>query len=180
MKHFYLLFLILTVFLSCSLVNPKVIPDKNLAAAVRKELDLAPNAPISEKDLRTLERLIAMHRGMKDLTGLEKVKSLQILSVGFNGITNITPLTCLTQLKGLGLRSNRIRDIAPLTKLTELNSLLTHLHLRENKIRDISVIENFKNLHLLGIKGNPIQDMTPIDRLRKQVPTFHLGTEIDP
>lgn len=39
MKRVYLLFLILTVLLNCSLVNPKVIPDKNLAAAVREQLD---------------------------------------------------------------------------------------------------------------------------------------------
>lgn len=52
MKRFYLLFLILTVLLNCSLVKPKVIPDKNLAAAVREQLRLAPNEPISEKDLR--------------------------------------------------------------------------------------------------------------------------------
>jgi len=49
MKRFYLLFLILTVLLSCSFVKPKVIPDKNLAAAVRVELGLNPNVPIFEK-----------------------------------------------------------------------------------------------------------------------------------
>ncbi len=32
---------------------------------------------------------------------------------------------------------------------------------------------------LLRIKGNPVQDMTPIDRYRKRVPNFSLGTEID-
>ena len=60
MKRFYLLFLILTVSLSCSLVKPTDIPDKNLAAAVREELGLDPNEPIFEKDLRELKRLIAI------------------------------------------------------------------------------------------------------------------------
>ena len=46
MKRIYLLFLILTIFLNCSLVKPKVIPDQNLAAAVRAELGLDPNEPI--------------------------------------------------------------------------------------------------------------------------------------
>ncbi|MYA69760.1 leucine-rich repeat domain-containing protein, partial [Candidatus Poribacteria bacterium] len=64
----------------------------------------------------------------------------------------------------------------PLQALTKLE----YLHLQENEIQDISVIENFKNLHLLRIKGNPVQDMTPIDRYRKRVPNFRLGTEIDP
>ena len=35
MKHCYLLFLILIIFLNCSLVKAVVIPDQNLAAAVR-------------------------------------------------------------------------------------------------------------------------------------------------
>ena len=72
MKHSYLLFLILTIFLNCSLVKPEVMPDKNLAAAVRAELGLDPNEPILEKDLRALKRLTAMHSGIKNLTGLEK------------------------------------------------------------------------------------------------------------
>ncbi len=76
MKHLYPLFLILTVFLSCSLVKSKIIPDKNLAAAVREQLDLAPNAPILEKDLRALEFLMAVGRGIKKLTGLEKATNL--------------------------------------------------------------------------------------------------------
>ena len=57
MKYFYSFFLILTVSFSCSLVKPRVIPDKNLAAAVRTELGLAPNEPILEKDLRELKIL---------------------------------------------------------------------------------------------------------------------------
>ena len=72
MKRVYLLFLILTVLLNCSLVKSKIIPDKNLAAAVREQLSLDPNEPILEKDLRALKDLFAMHRGIKDLTGLEK------------------------------------------------------------------------------------------------------------
>ncbi len=80
MKRVYLFFLMLTVFLNCSLVKPVVMPDQNLAAAVRAELGLNPNEPIFQKDLRELEFLIARHRGIKNLTGLEKAKNLQLIA----------------------------------------------------------------------------------------------------
>ena len=92
MKRVYLFSLILTVFLNCSLAKPGVIPDPNLAAAVRAELGLDPNEPIFETDLRALERLIAMNSGIKNLTGLEKATNLQMLYLDGNPGVNITPL----------------------------------------------------------------------------------------
>ena len=163
MKRVYLLFLILTVFLSCSLAKPKVIPDKNLAAAVRAELGLNPDEPILEKDLRALKRLFAMHRGIKDLTGLEKATNLQMLYLDGNPRVNITPLARLTQLKNLSLRHNQIRDIAPLTKLTELQALI----LTNNRIDDITPLASLTQLIHLELSRNEISNITPLTKLTK-------------
>ena len=71
------------------------------------------------------------------------------------------------------LADNQISDITPLNKLTKLKMLW----FQHNQISDISIVENFKNLTHLHIKGNPIRDMTPIRRLRKQIPHLELNTE---
>lgn len=123
MKHFYLLFLILTLFLSCSFVKPKVIPDKNLAAAVRAGLGLDPNEPILEEDLRELEYLVAAGREIKNLNGLEKAVNLRSLWLGHSKITNIIPLTALTQLTYLNLSRNEIRDITPIQNMKSIREL---------------------------------------------------------
>ena len=163
MKRFYLLFLILTVFLNCSHVKPELMPDQNLAAAVRAELGLDPNEPIFEKHLRELKRLFAMHSGIKDLTGLEKATNLQMLYLDGNKIANITPLARLTQLKALGLKHNHIRDIAPLTKLTELNSL----DLTNTGIDNIIPLAGLTQLMQLELSRNEISDITPLTKLTK-------------
>ena len=142
MKHFYLLFLMLTVCLNCSLVKPEVIPDKNLANAVRAELGLDPNEPILEKDLRALKQLGAVYKGIKNLTGLEKATNLRMLVLEGNEITNVTPLANLTQLTWLALKRNKISDITPLANLTQL----THLGLSSNESSDITPLTGLKQL----------------------------------
>ena len=39
-------------------------------------------------------------------------------------------------------------------------------------------IEGLKNLRFLHLKENPIQDITPIRRLRKQIPNLELDIEV--
>ncbi|MYB00756.1 hypothetical protein F4X90_13925, partial [Candidatus Poribacteria bacterium] len=101
MKRFYLLFLIFTVFLSCSLVKPKVIPDANLAAAVQEQLDLDPNEPISEEDLRELEYLMVVGRKIKKLNGLEKAVNLRTLWLERIDIRDFSTIADLTELEKL-------------------------------------------------------------------------------
>ena len=76
MKHIYLLFVFLIVFVSCSPPEPVEvqIPDPNLASAVREALGISPDAPIMDNELKKLKDLMASERSIKDLTGLEKAK----------------------------------------------------------------------------------------------------------
>ena len=62
MKYFCLLFILFVVFLSCSPPESVEFPDPNLAAVVRKALDLAPDKPIRLKKLEKLEKLSASKR----------------------------------------------------------------------------------------------------------------------
>jgi len=98
---------------------------------VQEQLDLDPNEPISEEDLRELNFLMAMGRGIKKLDGLEKAANLRILWLEQNEIRDISPLAELTELDRLILPNNKIEDITPLAGLKQL----THLELEQTRSR---------------------------------------------
>ena len=116
-----------------------VIPDTNLAAAVRKALGLGPNAAISKQRLQGLTRLDARGSQIRNLTGLEHA----------------------TGLRGLELRDNQISDIRPLVNLKNLNELI----LDNNRVRDIRLLANMKQITWLLLGKNPISDFTPLANL---------------
>ena len=120
MKSLYMFLAIPIVFFGCSSNQDVVIPDANLAAAVREALNLAPSDPIPQKRLEALEKLFVSRKGIKDLTGLEKAARLSWLRLSGNQIEDITPLQELTQLTRLWLDENRISDITPLANLRQL------------------------------------------------------------
>ena len=72
MKYIYPLFAILIVFFGCTSHQDEIIPDANLAAAIRKTLNLDPNTLIQKEKLKELTGLIAIKKNIKDLSGLEK------------------------------------------------------------------------------------------------------------
>ena len=177
--------------------GPKVdVPDKNLAAAVRKHLGLAASTPITQDALEALVEFGADDDPVKDITGLEHATSLvklwfwnhQIkdlsplanltqlwqLHLGGNQITDITPLAGLTQLTHLSLWGNQVRDIRTLAGLTQLRSLL----LDGNQIRDVSSLVGLSKLEELRLGGNPIQDRAPLRTLLEHNPDLELDISI--
>ena len=161
MKHICLTFIFLIAFISCSSPEPVEIPDANLAAAVREALNLDPNAPITDRNLKKLKSLSAKSRGITNLTGLEKATNLRHLNLSANQIVDITPLARLPRLRTLGLAVNQISDVSPLTGLKQLQSLW----LSKNEISDISPIADLTKLIEMTLSDNQISDITPLIRL---------------
>ena len=149
------------------------VPDENLAAAVREELGLAPQASITQQAIQRLMALIIPNGQITDLTGLEHATGLVRLSLWDNQIEDVSPLAGLIQLQQLHIQANRIVDITPLAGLKELRQL----HLWGNQIRDISVLAGLTKLESLWLKGNPIQDMSPLRTLLELNP--NLDIDID-
>ena len=143
-------FFIILIALSCwtSVADAQSIrmPDANLAALVRDELGLAPNAPITREAMRRLTFLDAQGHKVREVTGQE------------GWIENITGLEHATRLRGLWLNNNRIRDIRLLSRLLQLEEL----HIWNNQIRDISPLAGLKWLTSLHIFDNPINDFSPL------------------
>lgn len=94
-----------------------LIPDANLATAVREALGLEPADPLTTHIIQYLSTL-RFYEGfilltpytrltdITDLTGLEYAHNLRKLDIWANSVSDISPLMGLTQLKELNLRSN--------------------------------------------------------------------------
>ena len=166
-----------------------LIPDPNLAAAVRDALGLGPGASIKKQAMQRLTELTAHSNDIRDLSGLEHATQLEVLRLGWNEIKDISSLTKLTRLKQLELQSNKITDMSPLANLRSLEVLhigwngvtdlsplaglirLVSLNLEANQIREISVIGRLTRLESLNLHQNPISwgrgDLSPLRNLRQ-------------
>ena len=159
-------------------------PDASLAAAVRSELGLAADAPLTVERMLQLTDLPAQNRGIADLTGLEHATGLWGLSLSENPISDVSPLAGLTGLLYLSLRSCQVSDVSPLAGLTKLDILslqsnrevvdisplagltqLTLLKLGGNKIVDISALVGLTQLEILWLDRNQIVDISPLANL---------------
>ncbi len=160
------------------------IPDLNLERAVREELGLQAETPLTQLVMNQLTRLDAPEKQIKDLTGLEHATNLKWIDVHQNNISVLKPLAKLTQLERLGLWVNPISDLSPLANLTQLRGLdlggcdisditplanltqLEWLTLPWNYlIEDITPLGNLTQLTRLNLSGNRIVDITPLANL---------------
>jgi len=152
-----------------------LIPDANLATAIRKNIDLAPGSPITKLDMLGLGRLYDSgphvidsfprdhpEKQIKDLTGLQHATNLEYIELNDNRIVDLTPLAGLTQLKTLLIERNRIGDISPLAGLTQLRSLA----ISGNRISDIGPLTGLTQLSGLILNYNQIEDLTPLKELK--------------
>ena len=159
MKRFFALFSTLLVFsLVISVAHAQdtavSMPDTNLKSAVRKALNLANNAPITETNIIGLTMLHAPKKRIANLTGLEHATELKKLIVWQNRIVDLTPISNLTKLTELRIGANKITDVTPISNLTNL----TRLAMQRNKITDVSALSGLVKLQWLRLVGNNIAD----------------------
>src|SRR5687767_15730969 len=121
-----------------------IFPDKKLEAAVRKFVfeKRDNDKPITESDVANLSTIQGVGLGIKDLTGLEKCRSLASLDLAKNSITNLGPLKELTSIQYLNLANNQISDVSPLAKIVALQ----YIELSNNQVKDISRLSGLTNM----------------------------------
>ncbi len=172
------------------------IPDTNLAAGIRDELDLASDSPITTVNILGLEKLIVERTQLQNLTGLEHATNLRRLFLSNNQIEDITTLAELTQLRILILRENKIKNVTPLAGLTKLTWLnlgdnqisdvtplaglteLTHLLLWNNQINEVSSLTGLTNLVELNLRENPMRNRESLLTIQSKNPNANIY--IDP
>ena len=139
-----------------------LIPDADLAAAVRKWLRLAPDDALTTHTMLNLRTLVAQDLGITNLTGLEHAHALETLYLdgnpGLNPPTLKSALTGLTQLRRLEFKKSKISDISWLSGLTQLDAL----DLLWNSISDISALAGLTRLTRLRLARNPISDISAL------------------
>ena len=145
-------------------------PDAALRAAVQEELGLPPATPLTKEHMLSLERLVANHKGIIDITGLEFATSLRALHLGGrNRITDLHPLANLTNLTQLHVWHRPVAGMPPVTNLdiSPLAGLinLETLSLEKNGISDISPLARLKKLRKLHLSDNDIEDLRPLAAL---------------
>jgi Leucine-rich repeat (LRR) protein len=144
-----------------------LIPDANLAAAIRETLGLSVDAPLTAEVLRDLKKLEAPGRQIADLTGLEYATNLaETLFNNYNSetpnqISDVSPLSTLTNLTHLHLSRNQLSDVSALATLTNL----TVLNLYRNQLSDVSALATLTNLTVLNLGGNQLSDVSALATL---------------
>lgn len=153
--------------------------DENLAIAVRRNLGLADDAPVTRSQAESLKELSArrgIHPGPDDRIeslepdpaggreGIEALVNLEKLDLRGNRVEDRTSsLSELTRLRELNLRGNRVTRIRPVAGLTRLESL----NLRDNQLDESSDIPRnlgkLKLLTRLNLGENP---GIPLDHYR--------------
>ena len=135
-----------------------LIPDLNLRDAIRRTLNMAPDATITQIDMKRLRIIVADDQEIGDLSGLEFATNLERIEFRHNSITDLSPLKNLTRLNNIKLRGNQITDISPLENLIRVD----WLGLEQNQITDLSPLQKLTKLQGVGISGNPVTDVSPL------------------
>ena len=193
MKRFYTFFLILLAITTWipHLANAQEeedwMPDPILRKAIRQELEIDTNTPLTKADMLQLAALdtlrLQITEKISDLTGLEYAINLEFLILAQNRIQDIRPLANLTKLTFLDLGGNTISDVSPLAGLVRLEVLglwsnqivnvsplaglvnLKDVALQDNQIEDISPLVALTSLRELNVRNNVIVDLSPLTEL---------------
>ena len=122
----------------------------------------------SELDLTGIEKIATLESldisGFSSVDLMELRNAVQLKSLGVNysdNITNLNGLAGLTNLTQLDLISDRISDLRPLSALTNLKVL----NLSWNSITSLTELEALTNLTYLVLDNNQISDLQPLSGL---------------
>ncbi len=107
--------------------------------------------------------LLCAGRGIKNLSGIERLEFLERMYFQGNDITDIRPLGGLTRLRHLNLSGSKIGDIAPLASLTRLRALF----LDRTGVEDIGPLSSIAELRMASLSTNRIKDIRPLSGLKK-------------
>ena len=128
MKNSYKILVLFTVVLCLGIQDvmaQSIFPDKNLEKVVRRYVFAKRNneEPLTEQDVENISSIEGNSAEITDLTGLEKCRSLALLSISGNQVTDINAIKDLKGLQSLNLADNQITDVTAVAGLTNLQYL---------------------------------------------------------
>jgi Leucine-rich repeat (LRR) protein len=157
-------------------VETSIFRDKNLEGAVRKFVfeKRDNDKPLVEADVINLSTISGVALGIKDLSGLEKCRSLASLDLKGNSLTNLLPIRDLSNIQYLNLANNQIEDTASLSNITALQ----YIELSGNRVKDVSPLRGLTNMASLYLGSNQIKDISPLFGMRKLSSLYVEGNQI--
>ena len=141
--------------------SPVVFAEPLIEQAVRKELSLSENVPITTAMLDSVTTLRIVGTDLMD-------KEDTFWGIGHHvdgkdndfgstrgSIADLADLSQMKNLEVLALCNEKIDDLSPLAGLP-----LRELYLSDNMISDFSILSEFRELEILCIRGNPASDLS--------------------
>lgn len=125
--------------------------------------DCVTTAAVGKTYIYQLTTLSCTGKNISDLSGLEKLVSLQTLYLNFNNISDISALSSLRDLTTLSIYNNSINDLSALSGLSKLANLTAY----NNSISDVSPLSGLTELTVLYLGANNISDISPLTNLTK-------------
>lgn len=125
--------------------------------------------------LVNLRELDLLNTNVTDLTPLQGLRNLEVLTVGgeisgTSAISDLSPLAGLTQLRELSVSGTEITDLSLLAALTNLE----HLSVTSSPLSDLTPLAGLAGLTELNLSINAITNLTPISTLIN-LETLYLG-----
>lgn len=122
-------------------------------------------------EMENLRRLSIHHQLIEDMSPLENLRKLQVLSLKDNRINyNTEVLAGFSELQYLSLSNNNISYLPPLDTLM----LLSELVLDNNQVQNLQSLIGLDGLELLSISHNGLSDISPLANV-SNVETLELG-----
>jgi internalin A len=179
-KIFTLLMLILIligIFLTALAFDQRVsFTDDHLELAIREEIGNL-GKPIYQSQLHDIIILDLSGKGIHDLSGLAHLMYLERLNLDDNPIEDLSPLKSIRNLYAISLNNTGIIDLQevgfdaishlPLVELSLENNVYISKVGAETRLSDITLLEKFKDLEVLRLNHNHIQDLSPLANLMK-------------
>ena len=105
-----------------------------------------------------------------DLSPLEKLHNLEMLSLSCTTINNFKPISGLVNLNYLDLNFTTFSDLKPIRNLKNLY----FLNINSSQVSDLKPIMEFKNCRTLFIQGCPNITDSQVEDLQKALPELEI------
>ena len=116
-------------------------------------------------DIATIQTLIAGNNIVENIAGIEKLENVSYVELSYNFISDVAPLNALKNVKTVNLHCNSLMDINGFKD----NETIETLDVSQNMITHFDVILSMKSLKKLNWEQNNIQDYEPIYEFEEKV-----------
>lgn len=140
-----------------------IFADATVDEAVRSQLGLDADAPITLDEAATVQSISIVQGGVASLAGLEHVSNLEELYVyGDNPLlVDLSPLTDLNELTRVGLDNTSATNVTALGNKPQLY----FLHIEGSLVDDVTPLATLSGLETLYLVDSPVDDVSALASL---------------